>query len=172
MRSLFKHAGKALRTFPEEVNRSLTRRPHLSTVHGRPDSESSRQNLDPKLSIYATQAELQLSRSVDVEGIGLDGFGYTVTITAGPSYTHTVKNKRSLRKRASMAAVEKNVDVEKGSENWLMQRIPSHSVGNNTAGAGGGGIMVSQRKSLEVTEVYEERGGRDRTVKGWDRFVL
>ncbi|KAE9971022.1 hypothetical protein BLS_004651 [Venturia inaequalis] len=158
IRSLFRHAGKALRTFPEEVNRSLTRRtPHL-TPHGRPDSESSRQNLDPKLSIYATQAELQLCRSVDVEGIGLDGFGYTVTITAGEP-----AKKHSLRKRKSAAPANAD-DAEKGRENWQMHRIPSSQAT--------GAIMVSQRKSLEVTEVFEETVRPDRTVRGWDRFVL
>ncbi|RDI84470.1 hypothetical protein Vi05172_g5521 [Venturia inaequalis] len=158
IRSLFRHAGKALRTFPEEINRSLTRRtPHL-TPHGRPDSESSRQNLDPKLSIYATQAELQLCRSVDVEGIGLDGFGYTVTITAGEP-----AKKHSLRKRKSTAPANAD-DAEKGRENWQMHRIPSSQAT--------GAIMVSQRKSLEVTEVFEETVRPDRTVRGWDRFVL
>ncbi|TID13469.1 hypothetical protein E6O75_ATG11385 [Venturia nashicola] len=157
IRSLFRHAGKALRSFPEEVNRSLTRRPQHLSANGRPDSESSRHNLDPKLSIYAAQAELQLSRSVDVEGIGLDGFGYTVTITAG----NPVK-KRSLRKRKS-AMPEDNAEAEKGEENWQMSRMSSQSPG---------GIMVSQRKSLEVTEVFEDSARPDRPVRGWDRMFL
>lgn len=133
----------------------MTRRPQVSN-QGRPDSDCSRQNLDPKLSVYATQAELQLARSVDVEGIGLDSFGYTVTISTGEP-----AKKQSLRKRKS--TVPEDADPEKGEENWQMQRISSKPCG---------GIMVSQRKSLEVSEVFEDVIRPDRTVLGWDRYVL
>lgn len=106
--------------------------------------------------MYATQAELLLSRSIDVEGIGLDSFGYTVTITAG----ETVK-KRSLRNRKS--TVPDNASAEKGEEDWHMHRIPSKS---------NGGIMVSQRKSLEVNEVFEDIVRPNQTIRGWDKYVL
>ncbi|QDS68660.1 hypothetical protein FKW77_001990 [Venturia effusa] len=154
-RCLIKNAGKALRNFPEEVSRSLSRRAEGST-NRRPDSESSHRFLDPKLSIYAAQAEIQLSRAFDVEGIGLDSFGYTVTITAG----EPVK-KRSPRRRKP--AVPDIAEVEKGDESWQMHRVSSKP---------NGGIIVSQRKSLEVNEVFEDAVRSDDKGQGWDRFVL
>lgn len=119
---------------------------------------NSRPSIEPKLSSYAAQAEILLSRTIDLEGIALDGFGYTVTITAGDPSAKNRKSRKSPR------------DLEMGRMAWPMNRNVSRS-GFVDHGLKMGAIEIVERKSLELTESFEEVG-QHRTTRGWDRFVL
>lgn len=159
MRSFFGNLTNSLRTFPEAKRSSPTKQSTSTSQTG-----SSRRNLDPKLSTYATQAELLLSRTVDVEGIALDGYGYTVSITAGDPTPRKRWMERFARKNRG--------DAEKGEAKWPMGRIISKPNGGFIdESLKNGAIEIVTRKSLEFRESFEENR-QDQTIRGWDRFVL
>ncbi|KAE9971827.1 hypothetical protein EG328_005358 [Venturia inaequalis] len=103
LRSFFGHLGNRLRTFPDKLSVKLSKKRSISTMQ---NSGNSGPSLEPKLSHYASQAEMLLSRTIDVEGIALDGFGYTVTVTAGGSKIKQRRRSKSWRKGSA--------DVEDG----------------------------------------------------------
>jgi hypothetical protein len=105
-----------------------------------------------------------LSRTVDVEGIPLDGYGYTVSITAGDPTPRTRWAGRFARKNRD--------DAEKGEAKWPMGRIvPKPNGGFIDDSLKNGPIKIVERRSLELRESFEE-GRLDQTIRGWDRFVL
>lgn len=120
------------------------------------NSGNSGPSLEPKLSHYASQAEMLLSRTIDVEGIALDGFGYTVTVTAGGSKIKQRRLSKSWRKGSA--------DVEDGQVSVSRSGFVEQGLKIGTVG-------IVERVSLELRESFEATRP-DGMTRGRDRSVM
>ncbi|QDS76340.1 hypothetical protein FKW77_002789 [Venturia effusa] len=159
LRAFFGHLATSLRASRDKPSLVPPRKHSISTVQ---NSGNSRRTLEPKLSTYASQAEILLSRTVDVEGIALDGLGYTVSITAGES--ESKKSNLSKPWRRSGA------DVETGQMNWPARTNVSRS-GPVDEEPKIGTIEIVERKSLELRESFELTRPAQ-TTKGKEKSVM
>lgn len=96
-----------------------------------------------------------MSRTIDVEGIALDGFGYNVTITAGDS---KIKQRRPRK------------SWWKGGDDLEVGQVSVSRSGLVDQGLKMGTIEIVERKSLELKESFEA-SRPDWMTKGRNRCV-
>jgi hypothetical protein len=131
------------------------------------NSTGTRSLDDKKLSVFASQAERLLYRPVDLEGIAVDGYGYTVTITA----ENPKLRKRKSRRYFSFGGNESEQDFGITSPRrslarmWSVRRTgtpqPNMSLDEQP-------IEIITRRSLELRESFR-KNSKEELSRGWDR---
>jgi hypothetical protein len=89
------------------------------------------------------------SRTIDLEGIGEDGFGYTVTIT-GPT-----KRRKKLVK--SNPNVRKNMEEGSSLPHSVQQMRSPHSIERKNSKSIP--LQVTTRKTFQITETFQDPRG-------------
>jgi hypothetical protein len=122
--------------------------------------KASQATLSTKNSSKGTQSSAELnhegvtswqifhSRTIDLEGIGEDGFGYTVTITGPPKRRNKlVKSNPNLRK-----SMEEGLRSPHSMERKNSKSIP---------------LEVTTEKTFQVTETFQDQRGLSEKSSRW-----
>jgi hypothetical protein len=137
LRAFVEHLGRRFRGLSHEVSRIEHRQAKLSNSTRLTATDSK--PLSPIGDEYENQANwnILMSRTVDLEGIQNDGYGYAVTITGPP------KESRKLRKRGTKKA--DRVESPRKTQTSI-EELQSISA-----------IEVVMQQTFDVSEVFQER---------------
>jgi len=134
LRSFVGQLLKRYKAADHDILRSLNTKRSDSTTQ-----DGSIHSSHKKTSSYATQAEILLSRSIDLEGIASRSFGYTVTITGGDQTKP--KRKASVFLPFGRRDVVRSPTSQRGAS---MDEKFDHAC-----------IEIVTRKSLELRESFD-----------------
>ena len=127
-------------------------------------THSTQMSHEQKVPNYGSQAEMFYCRTFDVEGITTEGYGYTVTITAGNGGSNW-RNKISKAPRQGEMAGESNRGRSVGWLGYLprfwSRREPPSPRNRQASTSGNSGMEIFTRTSLDVEENFRNNPSRD-----------